>query len=168
MHGHAYKQYIFRSYNTSTFGAMRFDENPFKCQCKKKKRQKGLRRAFPILHFHLSFWSAVMAVKGLTSRQNEIERCVIYVGATRWWRFVRTRELCGSRIILPGICFFHRVLPCQFYSRDAVRKGWCKIHYMDGRISARKQSLWRPVCCSSTTVAVIAVGASFCENFWPW
>ena len=29
------QMYIFCSYNTSAFSAMRFDENPFKCQCEK-------------------------------------------------------------------------------------------------------------------------------------
>ena len=32
VHGHPCKQYIFRSYNTSTFKVMRFDDNPFTCQ----------------------------------------------------------------------------------------------------------------------------------------
>ena len=30
---HTRKQYIFRSYDTSTFSTMRSDENPFTCQC---------------------------------------------------------------------------------------------------------------------------------------
>ena len=140
-------------------------------QKKKKKKTKGLkavRYRFCTSLVVLKCHHGSERVNKQTDRKSEIERCVIYAGATRWWRFVRTQELCGSRIILPGICSFNRVLPCQFYSRDAVRKIWCKVHYKDGRIYARKQSLWRPVCCSSTTVAVIAVGASFCENFWPW
>ena len=29
----------FRSWNTSAFSAMRFDENPFTCQLKKKKKK---------------------------------------------------------------------------------------------------------------------------------
>ena len=41
MHGCACKQCIFWSYNTSTFNAMRFDENLFTCQCGREK--KGLR-----------------------------------------------------------------------------------------------------------------------------
>ena len=36
MHGRACKQYIFRSYNTYTFNAMRFDENPLTGQCEKE------------------------------------------------------------------------------------------------------------------------------------
>ena len=35
MQERAGKQYIFQSYNTSTFNALRFDENPFTCQCEK-------------------------------------------------------------------------------------------------------------------------------------
>ena len=35
MHGGTCKQYIFRSSDTSTFNAMRFDENPFTHQCEK-------------------------------------------------------------------------------------------------------------------------------------
>ena len=33
------KQYIFWSYNTSTFNAMLFDENPFICQCEKEDKK---------------------------------------------------------------------------------------------------------------------------------
>ena len=62
MHGHASKWYIFRSFNTSTFNAMRFDENPLTCQCKKKERRKSL---FQISHFYWLFSSSIMAVKGL-------------------------------------------------------------------------------------------------------
>ena len=40
--GRACRQYIFRSYNTSTFNAMRFDESLFTCQFEKRKR-KGLK-----------------------------------------------------------------------------------------------------------------------------
>ena len=44
MHGHACKQYIFRSYSTSTFSAMRFYENSFTCQSEKDgKRLKGFK-----------------------------------------------------------------------------------------------------------------------------
>ena len=50
MHGCACKQYIFRFFNTSTFTAMCFDENPFTCQCEKTKTKKGLRVSnFPLL-----------------------------------------------------------------------------------------------------------------------
>ena len=39
MHGRGYKQYVFRSYNTSTFSAMRFDESPFTCQWEKEDKK---------------------------------------------------------------------------------------------------------------------------------
>ena len=53
---------ISRSCNTSTFNGMRFNENPFTCQCKKEdKKSEG----FQILHFYWSFSSDIMAVKGL-------------------------------------------------------------------------------------------------------
>ena len=39
MHGRAYKQYIFWSYNMSTFNAMRFKENPFTHQCDKEDKR---------------------------------------------------------------------------------------------------------------------------------
>jgi len=48
MHGRACKQYIFWLYNTSTFNAMRYDENSFRCQCEKEdKKAEG----FLISHF---------------------------------------------------------------------------------------------------------------------
>ena len=39
MDGRVRKQYIFRSYNVSTFNAMRFNENPFPCQCEKENKK---------------------------------------------------------------------------------------------------------------------------------
>ena len=48
MDGRAYKQCIFRSYNTSTFNVMRFDENPFTFQ-REKENKKAER--FQISHF---------------------------------------------------------------------------------------------------------------------
>ena len=35
MHRHTCKQHVFRSYNISTFNAMRFDENPVTWECEK-------------------------------------------------------------------------------------------------------------------------------------
>ena len=63
MHGRAHKQYILKSYNTSTSNAMCFDGNPFTCQC-----EIGDKRAS---HFALSLvvfnpFTDIMAVKGLT------------------------------------------------------------------------------------------------------
>ena len=39
MHGRACKQYTFRSYNASTFNAMRFDDNPLTRQCQKDNKK---------------------------------------------------------------------------------------------------------------------------------
>ena len=39
MYGHACKKCIFRSYNTSTFNAMSFDENLFTCQCEEGDKE---------------------------------------------------------------------------------------------------------------------------------
>ena len=59
MQGRAYKQSIFRSYNTSTFSAKRFDENA--------SAKKGDKKAqwFQILHFYWLFSSDIMPVKVL-------------------------------------------------------------------------------------------------------
>ena len=48
--------------NTSTFNAVRFDENPFKCQYEKENKKA---EGFHISHFYWSFSSENMAVKGL-------------------------------------------------------------------------------------------------------
>ena len=62
MHGHACKQYIFWSYDTSTFNAIRFDENPVTCQHEKEdKKAKG----FKFSHFYWLCFSDLMAVNGL-------------------------------------------------------------------------------------------------------
>ena len=61
MHGHACKQYMFESCNTSTFNAMRFGENPLTYQCEKEDKMAS---GFQIPHFYWSFYSD-KAVKGL-------------------------------------------------------------------------------------------------------
>ena len=38
MDGPAYKQYILKSYNTSTFNAVRSDEQLFSCQCENEDK----------------------------------------------------------------------------------------------------------------------------------
>ena len=38
-HGKSLQMYIFRSYNTSTLNALRFDENSFQCQCEKEDKK---------------------------------------------------------------------------------------------------------------------------------
>ena len=59
----ARKQCIFRSYGSSTFNVIRFDENPFICLCEKEdKKAEG----FQIWHFYWSFSNDILAVKGLS------------------------------------------------------------------------------------------------------
>ena len=68
MHGCACKR-IFSGPITHLLSVLwRFDENPFKCQCKKEeeKEQKKKLRGFQISHFYLSF-SNDIAVKGLST-----------------------------------------------------------------------------------------------------
>ena len=55
MHRHAYKQYMFWSYSTSTFTAMRFDENPFTSKKKKKKRRKKKKKKKKVSSFAALF-----------------------------------------------------------------------------------------------------------------
>ena len=63
MQGRACKQYIFLSYDTSTFSAVRCDENPFTRQCEKEdKKAEG----FQISYFSGSYSNDIMAVKGLS------------------------------------------------------------------------------------------------------
>ena len=53
-------------YSTSTFSAVRFDENPFACRCNTEGRNA---EGFQTWYFYLSFSNDVMAVKWLmTSR----------------------------------------------------------------------------------------------------
>ena len=47
---------------TSIFNAMRFDENPFTCQCEKEDKKAY---SFQISHFSGAFSNHIMAVKGL-------------------------------------------------------------------------------------------------------
>ena len=76
MHGCAWKQYIFRSFNTSTFNAVTFDENPFTRQCEKEdKNAKG----FQILQFYWLFLSNIMAVKGLVFDILNLNICAIFL-----------------------------------------------------------------------------------------
>ena len=62
MYGRAYKQCIFQSYNTSTFNAVPFDENPFTRHSEKEdKKAEG----FQISHFYWSLSNDILAVRGL-------------------------------------------------------------------------------------------------------
>ena len=73
MHGRACKHYILQSYNTSTFNAMRLDENPFTRQCKKEdKKAEG----FQISHFYWLFLSDIVAVKGLMCFVADVRRTI--------------------------------------------------------------------------------------------
>ena len=57
MQGRASKQSIFRFYNTSTFNAMRFDQNPFTYQCKKEnKKAEGFKFCTFSLRFQVTSW----------------------------------------------------------------------------------------------------------------
>ena len=60
--GRPYKQCLFRSYETSTFNTMHFDQIPFTHQCEKEDKQT---EGFQILHLYWSFSSGVVAVKWL-------------------------------------------------------------------------------------------------------
>ena len=51
-------------FSTSTFNAIRFDENPFTCQCEKEDKN-ALKKWFQNWPFCWSFPSDIMAVKGL-------------------------------------------------------------------------------------------------------
>ena len=67
MQGRACKQCISDpSYNTSTFNAVRFDENPFTCLCNKEDEKA---EGFQIWYFYWSLSSDIMAVKELISSQ---------------------------------------------------------------------------------------------------
>ena len=59
MHG----QCIYSGPITSTFSAIRFDENLFTC-----RRKKEDRKAFQISHFYWLFLSDIVAVKGLIKK----------------------------------------------------------------------------------------------------
>ena len=64
MHGQACKQFIFRSFDASTFNAMSFDENDFTCQCGGGKEDNNSKE-FQISQFYWLFSCDVMALKGL-------------------------------------------------------------------------------------------------------
>ena len=64
MHTRACKQYIFRSYNTSTFNAMPFDGDPLTCRCEEEDKKA---EEFQISQLYWLFSIDMMAVKGLIS-----------------------------------------------------------------------------------------------------
>ena len=71
MHGRACKQCIYRSYNTSTFNAMRLDKTPLTCQCETEDKKA---EEFQISLFYWSFSHDIVAVKGL----NNTNKCRFY------------------------------------------------------------------------------------------
>ena len=78
MHGRACKQCIFRSYNIY-ISAIRFDENPFTCQCEKEdKKAYGSQ----ISHFYESFLNDIIAVKGLKVLHDTRAVSVLWLGRT--------------------------------------------------------------------------------------
>ena len=66
MHWRAYKQHIFRSYNTSAFNATRCDESFHTPVRKKDKNAKG----FQISQFYWLFSSDIKAVRGLSTMKS--------------------------------------------------------------------------------------------------
>ena len=80
MHRRAYKQCIFRSYNTSTFNAVRFDESSFTCQCEKEDKKA---ERFQVSHFYWPFASDIMAVKGLISHTAKVSPWGLYLAHRR-------------------------------------------------------------------------------------
>ena len=82
MHKHVCKQYIFRFCNTSTFNAIRFDENPLTCQCKKRK-QKGLKVSNIVLLLVIFKWPhSSGGVNRPTSFQHAVTRTLHHVEDT--------------------------------------------------------------------------------------
>ena len=69
MHGCACKEYIFRSYNTSTFHATRFDEDPFTWQCGKEDKKAS---GFQISFVAVVVFDNIMAVNGLKDPEHAL------------------------------------------------------------------------------------------------
>ena len=81
--------------------AVRFDENPFPCQCENKDKKA---KRFQISHFYWSFFSYIMAVEGLRkraylswnrvpdSRCLELESCGTTCCLIWWWWFLFIAE----------------------------------------------------------------------------
>ena len=60
---------------------MRYNENPFTCQCKKEEENA---EGFQILHFYQSFLSDIIAVKGLKAATFHVHPCVWMWPALFW------------------------------------------------------------------------------------
>ena len=59
---------VFSGPITSVFSAMGFDENPFRCQCKKEDKRAEV---FQISHIYVSFSNDIVAVKWLSTSSTE-------------------------------------------------------------------------------------------------
>ena len=107
MRGRACKPYIFRSYNTSTFSAMRLDKNPFTRRCE-KRMQKGVRVWDFALLWLVFKWRH--GSEGVNLRrpedghfQNKFSlRLCLYIGTTYHWQqylgIYSTPSLCQAKI----------------------------------------------------------------------
>ena len=90
---------------------MRFDENPFTCQCeKKKKRQKDKQASgFKISHFFVPFTNDIMAVKELEAGAGQ--NIAMYASPTARKLFLN--------VCLPGPSYFrcYKSYPSTFSLR---------------------------------------------------
>ena len=81
--------------NTSTFSAMRFDEDPFTCKYETESKKAS---RFQISYFYWSFSSDIITVKGLIGLPLfSMQTHVLYI---TW----RTREI-HARCVLKMTCF---------------------------------------------------------------
>ena len=110
MHGCTFRQYIFRSCDTSAYNAVRFDENHFTCECKKKNR---IAERFQISHCWWSFSSNIMAAKGLNlhlrGNKNRLQQRELIATAVE--NFCLRGDMCNSGAIgyllwTPPPCFW--------------------------------------------------------------
>ena len=130
-------QCIFRSCNTCTFNAMRYDENPFTCQCKKEEENA---EGFQILHCYWSFLSDIIAVKGLRAATLHVHPCV-WVWLALFW--------CGISLIRfsphfgDTVCYYAQTTSGDgnffFFS---LRTNVCSLQHSDLVSAAGYFCLW--------------------------
>ena len=107
MDGRAYKQYIFRSCNTSAMNSLNFDKNSFTCQCETEDKNAD---GFQILHFYWSFSSDIVAVKGLSCWSSlllSFSTCDVSA-----WLYLKSK-LCAACFCVGGSCFINTSLLVQ-------------------------------------------------------
>jgi len=78
---------------------MRYDENPFTCQCKKEEENA---EGFQILHFYWSFLSDIIAVKGLRAATLHVHPCV-WVWLALFWcgiSLIRFSHTSGTQYVI--------------------------------------------------------------------